>query len=57
MFEKMHEVTVCTSDEKILIEQGSIDGQIGTVAQITLDAFQVPLLCGWLLQAAAEVEG
>jgi hypothetical protein len=52
----MPEVAVLTSDRKIQIEQGSIEGQIGTIAAITIDAYQVPLLCAWLQQAAAEVE-
>jgi hypothetical protein len=56
MFQTMPEVTVLTSDGRIQIEQGSIQGQIGTIAEITIDAYQVPLLCAWLRRAAAEVE-
>jgi hypothetical protein len=54
---KMNEVTVSTSDGLIVIEQNSIEGRVATCHEITLDAYQIPLLCGWLQQAAAEVAG
>jgi|HubBroStandDraft_1064217.scaffolds.fasta_scaffold2973184_1 hypothetical protein len=57
MFQTMPEVSVITTDGKIRIEQNIVEGRIATTNEITIDAFQVPLLCAWLRQAAEEVEG
>jgi len=52
-----NEITVLTSDGQIVIEQDHVEGRIATAHEIVLDAFQVPLLCAWLKEAAMEIEG
>jgi hypothetical protein len=56
VYKKMNEITVATSDGRIIIEQNIISGQRGYTSEIVIDAFQVPLLCAWLKEAAAEIE-
>lgn len=56
MYTKINEIAVCTTDGRIQIEQGSIEGRIGTIAEIVIDAYQVPLLVAWLKEAQAEIE-
>ena len=56
MFETVNEITVCTTDGKIQIEQNIVEGAMGHTNEIVIDAFQVPLLCRWLRQAAAEIK-
>ena len=54
MYRRMQELEVATTtDGAIDIKQGELEG---TEITVTVEPGQVPLLCQWLQEAAAEIQ-